>query len=74
MGARLTTNTQVKRVYGTRTIVTDIDNWLPIMVPPANGGVETEQSGEKGFAKAHKNQKRRKQLMENLRLKVHQSC
>jgi len=49
VGARLATSTQVKRACETQTILTTTDNCLLIMVPPANGGVETEQSGEKGL-------------------------
>jgi len=52
----------VKRVCGTRTILTATDNYLPIMVPPANSGVETEQSGEKGLQKLTKIRKEAKHI------------
>ena len=62
MGVRLATSTQLKRVCETQTILTATDNCLPIMVPPVNGGVETEQSGEKGLQKLTKMRKEAKHV------------
>ena len=62
MGVRLATSTQLKRVCETQTILTTTDNCLPIMVPLANGRVETKQSGEKGLQNLTKIKKEAKHI------------